>query len=80
LKSYKLPQIRRILINYIQQDDENLKEFYTNSIPNQLPLLCLQWGGEMLETGNYIDSLEIALPKITEEIALGFLIMDEKDF
>ncbi|CAI2364891.1 unnamed protein product [Moneuplotes crassus] len=70
----KLPDIKRVYIESIKDIPlESLDQFLTHSIPDQLPLLCLNndWT-KLLVGAKVVDGLKDSLPKITKEIYLRY--------
>ncbi|CAI2364565.1 unnamed protein product [Moneuplotes crassus] len=70
----KLPDIKRVFIKSIKDIPlESLDQFLKHSIPDQLPLLCLNWSWEELLVGaKVMDGLKDSLLKITKEIFLFY--------
>ncbi|CAI2364842.1 unnamed protein product [Moneuplotes crassus] len=77
----KLPDIKRVYINSIKGIPlESLDQFLTHSIPDQLPLLCLNWSWEELLVGaKVMDGLKVSLPKITKEILFHYTEFQPSD-
>ena len=67
----KLPDIKRIRIDYVSDSDSNLSRFFTNCTPNQLKFLCINYStGPDIPIKSKIDinSLSKAVIGVTKEV------------
>jgi hypothetical protein len=84
LVKLKLPNIRRISIDNLKDNDNRLKMFLEGCVPDKLPLLCLifgsYFGDEPLTIAkNYRVGLKNALSRISKEAYLRHIHLEVED-
>jgi hypothetical protein len=68
LKKIKLPDIRRLRIEYLPQNDSSLKAFLSHCVPSSFELLCLNYYKKnLIKADDYLPSLTSALQSTTKE-------------
>ena len=77
----KLPDIKRIYLDYLKNNDESTKNFFLKSFPNNLKLLCLNYyNSERIYMKYYHVPLIKCLGKVSKEIYLENFYMDQDEF
>ena len=67
----KLPDIKRIKIDYVSDSDDDLSYFLSNCTPNQLKYLCINFStsaSTLIKSKIDINSLSKAVTAVTKEI------------
>ena len=79
-----IPQIKRIMISYLNGSDSNLNLFLSNWVPQNLTYLAINYPPidwcKPTKMNFYLNSLTTCLKKVTKEIFLYVFEMDESDF
>ena len=67
----KLPDIKRIIFDYVSDSDANLSRFLTNCTPNQFKFLCVNsssTASTLIKSKIDINSLSKAVSAVTKEV------------
>ena len=70
---FRLPNIRRIEIDYISDGDKELNSFFKNWVPSKFDLLWVNnfpKAGTGIKMGFYVDSISKAIKSVSKEIYL----------
>jgi hypothetical protein len=63
----RIPDIKRLRIDALPQNDDSFKSFLAHCIPSSLQLLCLSGHPNLIKTDDYLASLTSALQSTTKE-------------
>jgi hypothetical protein len=64
----RIPDIKRLKIDYLPQNDASFKAFLAHCVPSSLQLLCLNLcGNNLIKADDYLASLTSALQSTTKE-------------
>ena len=80
--NFKLPDIKRIIIDNVSDSDANLSRFLTNCTPNQLKYLCVNnstAAETLIKSKIDINSLSKAVGAVTKEIFIRLYEFSEVD-
>ena len=79
----RLPNIRRIQINFISDGDKELNSFLQNWVPSKIDLLSVNFPCKNTDTGIkmsfYIDSISKAIKSVQKEIYLNCFEIKESE-
>ena len=79
----QIPQLKRIAISYLNDSDSNLNLFLSNWVPQNLTYLSIDYPSidwrYTTKISFYSSSLTTSLKKVTKEIYLNVVDMDESD-
>ena len=79
----KLPNIRRIQIDYISDGNKNLNSFFQNWFPSEIDLLSVNYylpnTNTGIKMGFYIDSISKAMKSVQKEIYLTCFEIKESE-
>jgi hypothetical protein len=64
----RIPDIKRLTIDNLPQNDASFKAFLAHCVPSSLQLLCLNWSfNHLIKADDYLASLTSALQSTTKE-------------
>jgi hypothetical protein len=64
----RIPDIRRLALYTLPQNDASFKAFLAHCVPSSLQLLCLNWKAtHLIKADDYLASLTSALQSTTKE-------------
>jgi hypothetical protein len=64
----RIPDIKRLRIDYLPQNDASFKAFFAHCVPSSLQLLCLNRNStNLIKADDYLASLTSALQSTTKE-------------
>ena len=79
----KIPQLKRLTISDLRDNDSNLNLFLLNWVPQNLTYLSINYpyfdGNNPTKMSFYLSSLTTCLKKVTKEIFLQLFDMDESN-
>ena len=79
----QIPRLKRITITHLKRSDFNLNLFLSNWVPQNLTYLSINYysidSNKPTKMNFYLNSLTTSLKKVTKEIFLHVLEMDESD-
>jgi hypothetical protein len=84
LVKLKLPNIKRISIDNLKDNDNRFRMFLETCIPDKLPLLCLIFGSyfgdePLTLSKNYREGLQNTLSRVSKEIYLRHMYLEVED-
>jgi hypothetical protein len=76
----KIPDIKRILFEYIPNDNSHIRDFMNHCFPNSLELFTFGWGGDRINIDYYSSALKQALSKVTREVLIQNKVLSKECF